>query len=228
MKPKILIIDDDEALLKIARVGLEGEGFEVTTAKSGPEGLKAAYGNHPDLVILDIMMPGMDGLEVSRRLRELSDTPIILLTALSNTPDIVKGLGAGADDYITKPFAMAELVARVKASLRRKSGTGSGRPAVLVRGSLTIDLVRRKVMLDGKPVNLTPTEYRLLAYLARSPGQVIPHRTLLVEVWGPEYADQTDYLHLYVRYLRQKIEQDASRPEIIKTERGIGYYFQED
>ncbi len=229
MKPKILIIDDDEKLLEIMRVAFTSEGFTVLAAKGGPEGLKIAFSSHPDLIILDILMPDMDGMEVCRRLHELSDMPIIMLTALSSTTDIVKGLGVGADDYVTKPFSMAELVARVNANLKHRSAPiSSEKPSVLVRGGMTIDLTRHKVTVDGKTANLTPTEFRLLAYLARNAGRVIPHRTLLVEVWGPEFSDQVDYLHLYVRYQRQKIERDPAKPEIIKTERGVGYYLEEE
>jgi two-component system KDP operon response regulator KdpE len=230
VKPKILVIDDDEALLQVLQVGLEAQGFEVTAAENGPEGVKAAFRTHPDLVLLDIMMPDMDGYEVSRRLRELSDVPIIFLTALSSTPDIVRGLGAGAEDYIVKPFAMAELVARVKTRLPRDTTTSTPvqKPTLIRLGSLTIDIVGRKAMVDGKPVNLTPTEFRLLAYLARHPGCAIPHRVLLTAVWGPEFCDQVDYLHLYIRYLRQKLERNPCQPKRIKTERGIGYYLEVD
>lgn len=229
MKPKILVIDDDQALLEVLRIGLRAEGFDVTTAENGLEGLRAAFCTHPDLILLDIMMPGMDGFEVSHRLHELSDIPIIMLTALSRTSDIVKGLGTGADDYVPKPFAMAELVARVKNSLRRRTTTSyAEKPALLIRGNLTLDLVRRQVMIDGKAVNLTPTEFRLLSYLARNAGQAIPHRTLLTEVWGPEYCDQIDYLHLYIRYLRQKLERVPGQPERIKTERGVGYFLESE
>ncbi len=225
MKEKILIIDDDAGLLKLAETALKKEGLQVITAASGPEGLRTAFNEHPDLVILDLMLPDMDGLEVCRRLKELSDIPIIMLTALSTESDIVRGLTTGADDYITKPFGIAELIARIQVALRRKSASNSSnRPAVLVRGPLTIDLARHKVTVDNKPVDLTPTEFRLLAHLARNGGRVIPHHSLLVEVWGPEYREQIDYLHLYIRYLRQKIERDPARPEIIKTERGVGYF----
>ncbi len=228
MKSKILIIDDDQALLRLLEVGLNAEGFEVIVARSGPEALRAAFCTHPDLIILDIMMPQMDGFEFCRRLHELSDIPIIMLTALSTSSDIVRGLAAGADDYVTKPFALSELIARVNTCLRRRAGASRAeKPAILVRGSLTVDLARHQVTVDGRTVNLTPTEFHLLSYLARNAGGVVPHRTLLVEVWGPEYCDQVDYLHLYVRYLRQKIEKDPSQPEIIKTERGVGYFLDE-
>jgi two-component system, OmpR family, KDP operon response regulator KdpE len=228
MKKKILIIDDDANLLKILDTALKQEGFEILTAADGQRGLRAAFSSHPDLIILDVMMPGMDGFEVCQRLLELTDLPVIMLTAVSATKDVVKGLSTGAADYITKPFKMDELIARVRAALRHKDSPGSASSAaVLAHGNLTIDFARHKVIVHGKPVDLTPTEFRLLSYLVRNRGRVTPHRTLLVEVWGPEYSNQIDYLHLYVRYLRQKIERDPAKPEIIKTERGVGYYLED-
>ncbi|MCL5951085.1 MAG: response regulator transcription factor [Chloroflexi bacterium] len=224
---KILVIDDDEKLLRLTETALKREDWQVLLARDGTEGLRIAFNSHPDLVILDIMLPGMDGFETCRRLKELSNIPVIMLTALASETDVVRGLAVGADDYITKPFSLVELVARVRTCFRRNSITSSKTP-LLVKGDLTIDLARHKVSLRGKSVDLTPTEFRLLSFLARNEGQVIPHRTLLVEVWGPEYSDQVDYLHLYIRYLRHKIEQDPSKPEIIKTERGIGYFLDGD
>lgn len=224
---KILVIDDDEKLLRLTETALKREDWQVLLARDGTEGLRIAFNSHPDLVILDIMLPGMDGFETCRRLKELSNIPVIMLTALASETDVVRGLAVGADDYITKPFSLVELVARVRTCFRRNSITSSKTP-ILVKGDLTIDLARHKVSLRGKSVDLTPTEFRLLSFLARNEGQVIPHRTLLVEVWGPEYSDQVDYLHLYIRYLRHKIEQDPSKPEIIKTERGIGYFLDGD
>ncbi len=222
---KILVVDDDKDLLKLVATGLEEEGYEVLTATSAQEALRTAYREHPDLVILDIMLPGsIDGIEVCRRLRELTDIPIIMLTAMSREKDVVRGLSAGADDYVTKPFGMAELLARVQACLRRKASTSEERKTTIVVGDLTIDLARHKVMVRGQPVDLTPTEFRLLAYLARHKGYVIHHERLLTEVWGPEYRDQLDYLRLYISYLRRKIEEDPAKPQIIKTERGVGYY----
>ncbi len=225
---KVLIIDDDENLVELLQVALKAEGFQVLTAGDGREGLRTAFDSRPDLILLDIMMPRMDGLETARRLQELCDIPIILLTALSTTADVVKGLEIGADDYVTKPFAMEELIARIRNTLRRRAApASSSRTGMLVLGNLTIDTVRHKVTAYERPVNLTPTEFRLLSYLARHAGQVVPHQALLTEVWGPEYRDQFDYLHLYVRYLRQKIELDPAQPGIIKTERGVGYYLEE-
>jgi DNA-binding response OmpR family regulator len=225
--PKILIIDDDDSVLKAVEIGLGQAGFRVLTAKGGATGLRTMFDNRPDLVLLDIMLPGIDGMEACRRLRELSDTPIIFLTALSAETDIVKGLMVGADDYITKPFSMSELIARIHTCLRRKKTSAGEMASSLILGDLTIDFVRHKVRVRNQQVALSPTEFRLLSYLARNCGRVVPHRTLLIEVWGSEYTDQFDYLHLYIRYLRKKIEKDPSHPEIIKTERNVGYYMDE-
>ncbi len=224
---KILAIDDDENLLRIVSAGLEREGYQVLTVRSALEGLRAAFSIHPDLAIVDIMMPGMDGLELARRLREFSGIPILMLTALSSTADVVKGLQAGADDYITKPFDMAELIARIQACLRRQRTPTAARPTIMIRGKLVIDMARHKVSVEGKTVTLTPTEFRLLSCLALHIGHVVPHRTLLVEVWGPEYTDQVNYLHLYIRHLREKLEADPGQPEFIRSERSIGYFLEE-
>jgi DNA-binding response OmpR family regulator len=229
MKPKakILLIDDDQDLLGVLKLGLEQEDFLVVAATDGSEGLKAAYRDHPDLIVLDIMMPGIDGWETCRRLRELSEVPIIMLTAKTMATDVVKGLALGADDYVTKPFSTAELIARVQACLRRsESRDPSQRPATIVSGELTIDLAGRKVTISGEAVELTPTEFRLLAYLARFRGRVVLHQTLLREVWGTEYIDELDYLRLYISYVRHKIEKDPANPEIIRTAWGQGYYLE--
>ncbi len=224
---RILIIDDDESLLASLTAGLEKAGFQVVTAADGSAGLRLTFDARPDLIILDLVLPGMDGLETCRRLRELSDTPIIILTSRSAEEDIVKGLTMGADDYIAKPFRMAELVARVNTCLRHEAKSSSGKASALVIGDLTLDFARHKVMVRNQVIALSPTEFRLLSYLARNRGRVVPHRTLLFEVWGPEYANQLDYLHLYIRYLRKKIEKDPSKPEVIKTEWNVGYYIDE-
>lgn len=221
---KILVVDDDRDLLKLVADGLSQEGYHVLTATDAREALRIAYREHPDLIVLDIMLPGMDGIETCRRLRELTEVPIIMLTAMSREKDVVRGLSAGADDYVTKPFGMAELVARVRACLRRKAGDAGRRSSVIVAGELVVDLARHRVTVRNEPVELTPTEFRLLAYLARHRGYVIHHERLLTEVWGPEYRDQLDYLRLYISYLRRKIEEDPSKPQLIKTERGVGYY----
>jgi DNA-binding response OmpR family regulator len=220
---KILVVDDDDGLLNLIKTGLEQIGFQVLAVRDGEAGLKMTFDFRPDLIILDLMLPGMDGLEICRRLRELTETPILMLTALSSEMDIVRGLTAGADDYLAKPFGMNELVARINNCLRHKAPTSSEKKSVLTVHDLTIDLARHRVTRNRECIDLSPTEFRLLSYLARNRGKVIPHRVLLTEVWGVEYADQVDYLHLYIRYLRKKVEVNPSDPTIIRTERGVGY-----
>jgi two-component system KDP operon response regulator KdpE len=228
MNDKILFIDDDKNLLRVVELTLREEGYQVYTAKDGMQGLREAFNVQPDLVLLDVMMPDMDGWEVLTRLRAISDLPIIMLTAKSEQADVVKGLNLGADDYLTKPFGAEELTARINAALRRaRLSAASRKAATYADDYLTVDFVRRRVLVEGKPVNLTPTEFRLLTCLVRRAGHVVPHRTLLAEVWGPEYVDETQYLKLYIRYLREKIERDPSNPEYILTEWGEGYYFRE-
>ncbi len=225
-KETILIIDDDPDLARIVQLSLNREGYQTVVATSGLEGLQEAYRVQPNLVILDIMMPGMDGWEVCRRLVEMSNVPILMLTAKGTEADIVKGLQIGADDYLTKPFSVAELIARVQALLRRAgSPSRTDKSSILSIGNLTIDLGRRLVMRDGKPIDLTPTEFKLLECFVTHRDRVLPHRFLLTEVWGPEYIDETNYLKLYVRYLRRKLEENPSDPQLIVTEWGVGYRF---
>ena len=227
MREKILAIDDNPQLIKMLRRCLEREDYEIIAAHSGNEGLRKFQESHPDLVILDVMMPDMDGWEVCRSLREISpNVPIIILTVLKEKANVVRGLALGADEFIAKPFKPGELVARIQALLRRVNMTKT--PAEIYDdGNLAIDFERRQVYLRGQPVNLSPTEFRLLACLVRNAGQVVPHKTLLTRVWGPEYADETHYVKLYIRYLRQKIEKCPERPKYVVTEWGIGYRFQE-
>jgi len=226
----ILVVDDDQDLRQMLKAQLERKDYLVVLASSGREGLQKAYQVRPELIILDIMMPGMDGWEVCRRLRELSGVPIIMLTARNMKGDVVKGLEAGADDYLTKPFSAAELNARIQAVLRRSStadGKNSSRSSFYSNGHLSVDFERRIVRVRGQRVDLTPTEFKLLSCLIRNEGRVLPHRYLLTEVWGPEYADDLDYVKLYIRYLRLKIEDNPSDPTYILTEWGIGYRFSE-
>ncbi len=230
MSQTILVIDDDKDLTLMLKAQLERSDYQVVVASSGQEGLQKAYQTRPDLIILDVMMPGMDGWEVCRRLRELSNVPIIMLTARSLKGDVVRGLEIGADDYLTKPFSAAELDARIQAVLRRsaaQNGSPSSRTSFYTNGHLTIDFDRRIVTVRGERVEFTPTEFKLLTTLVRNEGRVLPHRYLLTEVWGPEYADEVDYVKLYIRYLRLKIEDDPSDPVYIQTEWGIGYRFSE-
>ncbi|GAB4474971.1 MAG: response regulator transcription factor [Anaerolineae bacterium] len=222
---KILIIDDEDTTVKLLSILLEHKGFEVIKAYRADDGLRKAYRTHPDLVLLDIMMPDMDGWEVCRRLRELSDVPIIFLTAKTDTKDIVKGLEMGADDYIIKPYDNEELVARVRAHLRRAPKQAVQEELVFDGGRFRINLLNREVTVDGEQRHLTPKEFALLSVLARNAGRVITRKELVTEAWGGEYADAIDSLKLYIHYLRKKVERDATRPEYILTSRGVGYRF---
>ncbi len=228
MNHKILVIDDDQDLAQMLKAQLELMDYNVVIASNGREGLKKSYQVRPDLVVLDIMMPDMDGFETCNRLRELSNVPIIMLTARNVKGDVVKGLEHGADDYLTKPFSSAELNARIQAVLRRSkeaNGSNKARPTFYSNGYLSIDAERRVVTVHGKRIDLTPTEFKLLSCMVRNEGRVLPHRYLLTEVWGPEYADEVDYVKLYVRYLRLKLEEDPANPSYILTEWGVGYRF---
>ncbi len=230
MGEKILAIDDNPQLIKMIRLCLERQDYEIIAAYSGSEGLRKFQDNHPDLVILDIKMPDMDGWEICRSLREMSpNVPILILTVLKEKANVVRGLALGADEFVAKPFRPGELVARIQALLRRADMTkaSSNRTSFYDDGNLAIDFERQQVYLQGQPVNLSPTEFRLLACLVRNAGRVVPHKTLLTRVWGPEYADETHYVKLYIRYLRQKIEECPRRPKYVLTEWGVGYRFQE-
>jgi len=223
-KQTILVVDDDPRLLRLVRVNLERAGFIVSTAANGAAAYDEMSANPPDAVVLDITMPGIDGFTLTHQIRDISNVPIIILTALSEQSQKVKGLEIGADDYMTKPFDPDELVARLRALLRRTGmGTQEQTDSVFETGELKIDFVRRKVERAGEVVKLTPTEYKLLQVLAQQAGKVIPHTDLLSKVWGPEYRDDTDYLWVYIRYLRQKLEIDPSNPRYIVSVPGFGY-----
>ncbi|HHH42073.1 MAG TPA: response regulator transcription factor [Chloroflexi bacterium] len=229
MSAKLLLIDDSEEIQALVGLFLEKEGYQVIRARNGREGLRKLAHERPDLILLDIMMPEVDGWETCRQVREISNVPIIMLTAKGQERDIVRGLEMGADDYVTKPFDLAELRARIRALLRRATEMSpeDSQPKLFDDGYLRVDLERRLVTVEGKGVDLTPTEYRLLAALVQQAGRVIPHRQLLKQVWGPEYGDEVHYLKLYVRYLRQKLEKDPSHPYYILTEWGVGYRFRD-
>jgi DNA-binding response OmpR family regulator len=229
MDPKVLVIDDDIGLLTMLRLGLELQGFDVATAEGGKEGLRRAYQMHPDVVVLDITMSGMDGWTMCERLRQVSDVPVIMLSGRTDKADIVKSLSMGADDYLTKPCSLDELTARINSRLRRsaRSATADKR-AVFDDGHLHVDLREGTVSKDGEQVGLSPIEYRLLAHLVQERGSVVPRRELLINVWGPEYADELSYLSVYIRYLRRKIEDDPSNPRYIQTRWKLGYYFVDD
>ena len=231
MSATVLLIDDDADLCKVMSLALSKLGFEVETANDAITGLQRAYAIRPDVVVLDVMMPNMDGWQACERFREMTDIPIIFLTALSEQTDVVKGLNLGADDYIVKPVTAQELGARVRAVLRRsaRGGNGtSGRNAsvpILRFGDLMIDFDKYEVKIGDKRVDLSPTEFKLLSVLTRYKGRVLPHEFLLTEVWGPDYVGEIDYLRLYISYLRRKLEKDPSQPRLIHNEWGVGYRF---
>ncbi|MCH8338436.1 MAG: response regulator transcription factor [Chloroflexi bacterium] len=220
---KILIVDDDRTLLRFISEYLEGEGFQVVTADRGTKALKRFYDERPDLVVLDLMMPGMDGWEVCARLRELSDTPVILLSAKSSETDKLRGFRLGVDDYVTKPFSLAELTARIQAVLARVAADDPQEGGTLRVGPLTVDTRRREAALDDEPISLTPTEFRLLSALARRAGAAISQEDLLTEVWGDYRQKGGSALRRYVWFLRQKIEKDPNQPKLLVTVRGYGY-----
>jgi two-component system KDP operon response regulator KdpE len=222
----ILVVDDEPRMTHFIRLNLEHDGFEVFEAISGTEAMEKLRDNLPDLILLDVMMPDLDGFETLRMMREISTVPIIMLTAKGEEDDRVKGLELGADDYITKPFSPRELVSRVRAVLRRtEMPRAKTSEAIEVNDRLKIDFDRREIWVEGELVKLRPTEYRLLYHLVQNAGWVVPHEQLLAKVWGYEYRDETHYLRLYINYLRQKLEEDASNPKYILTERGVGYRF---
>lgn len=222
----VLVVDDEQRIAEAVAMNLELEGYQVITAGGGQEAVEKVTRDMPDLVILDVMMPDMDGFETLRRIREISTTPVIMLTVRGDEGDKVRGLNLGADDYMTKPFSPKELVSRVKAVVRRTE-TPSPVPKTEVRidDSLSIDFNRRTVIVRGNEVHLRPTEFRLLYHLVSNAGQVLTHETLLRRVWGYEYRDEDQYLWLYITYLRRKLEEDPKHPVYIIGERGIGYRF---
>jgi DNA-binding response OmpR family regulator len=225
---RILIVEDDPTLGSLLVGRLREVGYDTLLAADGTEGLRLALERPPDLVILDLILPGMEGWEVCRRLREAGDTPILMLTARTDPADVVRGLELGADDYVRKPFEPAELEARVLALLRRSNGVAPSARTLYDDDVLSIDPARRLVTRYGAPVRLTPTEFRLLVYLAARPDQVVSHAELLSEVWGPAYAEDTSVLAVYVRYLREKLEDDPHNPDYVRTEWGVGYRFHAD
>jgi len=218
---RILIIDDEKQIRRLLKVALTGHGYELEEAVSGQDGLHKAAVFRPDLVILDLGLPDLDGLEVLRRLREWSQTPVIILSVREQENDKINALDNGADDYVTKPFGMGELLARIRAALRHAAGLGN--EPVLNFGDLEIDVAQRRITVDGNVIKLTPTEYELLRNLAVYSGKVLTHRQLLRAVWGPSYENDTQYLRVYIAQLRRKIESDPSRPRHIITEPGVGY-----
>lgn len=228
MAKTILIVDDEPRILDFVRMNLELEGYRVVTATSGLEALQKVRQDLPDLMILDVMMPEMDGFETLRELRKLSSVPVVMLTVRAGERDRILGLELGADDYVGKPFSHRELLSRIKAVLRRAEMVPPApKSQIVVDDYLTIDFDRREVIVDGKHVQLRPTEYRLLYHLVSNAGRVMTREALLTRVWGHEYRDESHYLRLYVTYVRQKIERDPAHPQYVLTERGIGYRFRE-
>ena len=222
---RILVVDDEERMVRFIRMNLEHDGFQVMEAFNGKQAIDKLR-DTPDLILLDVMMPDIDGFEVLETVREVSNVPVIMLTAKGEENDRVRGLELGADYYITKPFSPRELVGRVKAVLRRTEGiSGSMHELIQVDDRLKIDFDRREIWLEGKLVKLRPTEYRLLYHLVQNAGWVVSHDQLLQKVWGYEYRDEPHYVRLYINYLRQKLEKDPADPKYILTERGVGYRF---
>lgn len=223
---RILVVDDEERMVRFIRLNLEHDGFRVLTAYNGMQAINKVRSDLPDLVLLDVMMPDLDGFEVLKIIRETNPVPVIMLTAKGDEDDRVRGLELGADDYVTKPFSPRELVSRVKAVLRRTEPAASSSHGLInVDEHLQLDFDRREVWLDGKLIQLRPTEYRLLYHLVQNAGWVLTHDQLLTKVWGYEYRDEPHYVRLYINYLRQKLEKDPANPIYILTERGVGYRF---
>jgi two-component system KDP operon response regulator KdpE len=215
-----LVVDDEPQILRALQTSLKGAGYEVDTATTGEQALTAAAVRPPDAVILDLVLPDMSGTEVSKELRAWSTVPVIVLSVVGDEQEKVAALDAGADDYVTKPFSVDELLARLRAALRRAEPSPE---PVLTIGDLRVDLEARDVTFEGKPVQLTPHEYGLLTLLARNEGKLLTHQAILREVWGRAYSDESHYLHVYVSQLRRKIEPDPARPRYILTEPGVGY-----
>jgi two-component system KDP operon response regulator KdpE len=218
---RVLVVDDEKQIRRMLKAALEGYGYDIGEAASGQEGLSQTSIFHPDLIILDLGLPDLDGIEVIRHLREWTQVPVIVLSVRGHEDDKIKALDAGADDYVTKPFSMGELLARLRAALRRTAKSEDA-PIITV-GELSVDLAHRNVTIKGEEIKLTPTEYEVLKYLAQQAGRVVTHRQLLLAIWGSNYQEESQYLRVYVGQLRRKIEADPSQPTYIITEPGVGY-----
>jgi two-component system KDP operon response regulator KdpE len=222
--PVVLVIEDEPQMRRFLRGALRAHQYQVIEAASAREGMAQAAGRNPDLVLLDLGLPDVDGLQVTQEIRRSSRTPIIVISARGQEPDKVNALDLGADDYLTKPFGVSELLARIRVALRHSAlPPGGGANDVFRAGPLRVDLIRRQVFLNEQEAHLTPTEYKLLTTLVRYAGRVVTHRQLLEEVWGMNYADQTHYLRVYMAQLRHKLEHDPTRPRLLSTEPGVGY-----
>ena len=224
---RVLVVDDEPQIRRFLRTSLDAHGYEVVEAENGQGAIKRATVEKPDVIILDLGLPDMEGLDVIKRLREWSDVPVIVLTARNREPDKIEALDRGADDYLTKPFGMGELMARIRAALRHRLQSKGAAPVFKV-GAITVDLVKRLVTRDGEEVKLSPREYDLLRVLVQNAGRVITHQQILKEVWGPAHVEDTPYLRVYVGQLRQKLEPDPDQPRYLVTEPGVGYRLRED
>lgn len=226
MRERILVVEDDPEFLNLTQTWLQNAGYEVLTAGDGTEGMRRVYSGRPNLVLLDANMPKMDGWEVCRRIRDMSDIPVMMVTVNNEKDNRLKGFNNGADDYITKPVDFPELIARVQAVLRRaNSSTPEDVPDTFDNGEIEIDWRSRQVWVRGKRIKLSPTEFKILACLIKNRGWIVTHEQLLEKAWGINYIGDKSFVKLYIRYLRQKIEADPHKPEFILTERGVGYYF---
>ncbi|MEE9400229.1 MAG: response regulator transcription factor [Dehalococcoidales bacterium] len=226
MKEKILIVDDNIEFVDLTRTWLQDAGYEVLTAEDGIAGLRRMYSSRPNLVLLDAKMPKMDGWEVCRRIRDMSDVPVIMVTVNGQKADLLRGFGLGADDYITKPVDFHELVARVRAVLRRvDQAMKEDGPSTFHDGEIDVDWRSHQVYVRGERVKLSATEFKLLSCLIRNRGWIVPHERLLEKAWGPNYIGDKSFVKLYIRYLRQKLEKNPRNPKLILTERGVGYRF---
>uniref|UniRef100_I2Q6W0 Response regulator with CheY-like receiver domain and winged-helix DNA-binding domain n=1 Tax=Desulfovibrio sp. U5L TaxID=596152 RepID=I2Q6W0_9BACT len=223
--PEILIVDDEQPIRRFLRTVLEGQGYKVSEATTGKEGLALASGSNLALILLDLGLPDLDGLEVLSLLRGVTDTPVIVLSARETQDAKIAALDGGAVDYLTKPFGVGELAARIRVALRLAAATGGPAGQVVTSGELRVDLVNRQVHLGGQEIHLTPIQFNLLAYLAKNAGKVITHRQLLQAVWGPNATDKEHYLRIYIHQLRHKVEPLPSRPRFVQTEAGVGYRF---
>jgi DNA-binding response OmpR family regulator len=226
-KLRVLVVDDQSEMLEMLKLILTAAGFEVIPAMDGPSGLRCAYQHHPDAILLDVMMPGMDGFEVCRRMRDLTEVPIIFVTAKANIEDIVAGFAAGADDYLVKPFHQVELVTRLTAALRRSvERSGEKEHVIFPSPSMMLDCDRHELEIGGRKVYLTPIEFKVLRLLMQHAGRVLSADAVLSRIWGPEYIGEPDLVKQYIYRLRRKIEPDPDAPRYIHTVRGEGYYFE--
>jgi two-component system KDP operon response regulator KdpE len=223
---RVLVVDDEPQIVRALRINLSARGYEVSTAATGQEALKVAASARPDVVVLDLGLPDIDGTTVIEGLRGWTSVPIIVLSARADSGDKVSALDAGADDYVTKPFGMDELLARLRAAVRRAASVPTGEEAVVETSAFTVDLAAKKVLRDGAEVHLTPTEWGVLELLVRNRGKLVAQKQLLQEVWGPAYASETHYLRVYLAQLRRKLEPQPSRPRHLLTEAGMGYRFE--